>query len=195
MTLEEFLLRQLLKGKRISPLLSAPGATLKIFRRDWLHNVDQGVGADWLGNVFEYLVTTVLRGNNRKQRMLALNGLIRGYYEVHPDVKDRLVGLRGWGVKAPKKSPKLRCSAACARALIPFCDEVCQALLNDAEDPKQTAMKIGSHHLHECYKCLSNDHPTWKDVLRRSSRDFCVQYHALQHCSTSSAWKIKPQMH
>ena len=148
-----------------------------------------------MGNVFHHMIAHQMNGANRKQRLAALHDLIRAYYDNHPEVHDRLVGLRGWGVK-PKgdKTPKLRCSAACARALIPFCDETCQALLSDA-DPIEQAMKIGSHHLHECYKCLSKDHGNWRTVLKTSSKNFCIQYHALERTSGSKAWKVKPKMH
>ena len=187
-----FVARQLRCGKLVSALFGVPGADSTVFRRDWLHCVDQGVGADFLGNCFK-VFCQLLPGSTKQARRKALLALIREFYDVN-GVRDRLVGLRGWGIQGPKSPPKLRCSAACARALIPFCLQTCNALL-DASNPKHNAMRIAAHHLNECYKCLSTDSTDWREILPSSSKEFAIQYQALQASSAGKDWRIKPKMH
>ena len=50
-SLVEFLERQMRKGIAINPIFSVAGIILEIFRIDWLHAVDLGVAADFLGNL------------------------------------------------------------------------------------------------------------------------------------------------
>jgi hypothetical protein len=103
---EDFLQRQLEQGKKISPLFAAPGVTTKVFRRDWLHIVDQGVGADFLGNCFKTFLA-FMPGANKKERRLALWDLIRAFYDAN-DVRDRMTGLRGWVSKHPRRRLSLK---------------------------------------------------------------------------------------
>lgn len=49
---EELLARCLARGKGISPIFGVPFITSQHFRIDWLHAVDLGVAADFLGNLF-----------------------------------------------------------------------------------------------------------------------------------------------
>ena len=190
---EDFLQRQLEQGKKISPLFAAPGVTTKVFRRDWLHIVDQGVGADFLGNCFKTFLR-FMPGGNKRERRLALWDRIRTFYDAN-DVCDRMTGLRGWGIQAPKKTPKLKASAAAARALIPFCLEQCRILL-DPTDAVHEAIINAAHHLNECFCCLSTDAVDWHTRLEQNSKDFAMQYAALQsfHAGTK-AWVVKPKMH
>jgi len=188
----DWLARQLAQNKRISPLFSVPGVTTSVFRRDWLHAADQGVGADFLGNLFKVLAS-VLPGNNKKERRLALLERIRIFYD-QSDVKDRLIGLKPWGIQAPKKPPKLKSSAAACRALIPFADEAATALLDPA-NPKHRAMQVAARSLRRSYDCLSNDSPHWRHVLPAASRDFAIQCEALRDTAEGKDWVIKPKMH
>ena len=190
---QDFLLRQLWQGKKISPLFTVAGVTTAVFRRDWLHIVDQGIGADFLGNCFKTFLP-FMPGGCRKERRLALWDRIRDFYEVS-HVKDRMVGLRGWGIQAPKKTPKLKASAAAARALIPFCNQQCKILL-DPTNAVHEAIIMAADHLNECYDCLSKDAVDWKCRLKQHSKDFAVQYAALQEFHEGTkAWVVKPKMH
>ena len=102
MTDEDFLQRQLEQGKKTSPLMAAPGVTTKIFRRDWLHIVDQGVGADFLGNCFKTFLP-FMPGGNKKERRLALWDRIRAFYDANA-VRDRMTGVS----KHPKRRLSLK---------------------------------------------------------------------------------------
>ena len=53
-------------GRKICPLLSVPGVKNTLFKVDWLHAVDSGVGADFLGNEFKTLLTE-FAGNREDQ--------------------------------------------------------------------------------------------------------------------------------
>ena len=51
----DFLAFLLSHGKRVSPIFSVFGVFTHLFRVDWLHAVDLGVGADFLGNLLALL--------------------------------------------------------------------------------------------------------------------------------------------
>ena len=76
------------RGKKVCPLFGAAGVENYIFRVDWLHSVDQGVGSDFLGNLFE-LILTKLPGASKEARCKVLNKEMQGYYDVHR-VEDRI---------------------------------------------------------------------------------------------------------
>ena len=193
MTHEEFLARQLHQGKSVSPLFSVQGVTTDIFRRDWLHCADQGVSADFIGNVFHHFCS-ILPGANKRDRRAFLLQQIQDWYQ-EAGVTDRLVGLRSWGIRAPKKSPKLKSSAAACRALVPFTHVKCVEYL-DAADPVEGAIILASAALKECYDCLSDDAENWSDRLLRASEDFALQCDALRVAAgESNTWVIKPKMH
>lgn len=180
------------QGKGISPIFSVPGTTTKIFRRDWLHAADQGVGADFMGNFLKVLIT-VTPGASNKQRRSNLWTRIRAWYAAK-DVKDKLVGLRCAGIQTKKQPPKLKSSAAACRALIPFADEAAHDSL-DPTKPAHAAIQHAARALHECYRCLSQDHAEWRVVLPRESKKFCLGYKALRLHSSNKDWKVKPKMH
>jgi len=108
-----------------------------------------------------------------------------------------MVGLKPGGIQDPKQksSPKLKGSAASIRALVPFCHQQCQELLDNTL-PLHQAIAAAAHNLNECYKCLSHDAADWQQKLSDHSKDFAVQCDALQkrHAGTRD-WRIKPKMH
>ncbi len=63
------------------------GVTNTIFRADWLRGVDQGIGADFLGNLFCLIMEKLLGTKERKSNALWL-GIQRDYY-IH-EVQDKL---------------------------------------------------------------------------------------------------------
>ena len=73
----------------VSPLFSSPFLKGSCFKIDWLHAVDQGVGADFLGNFFYYVVRELLEGANLTERCSSLWMKIQAYYRRH-EVQDRL---------------------------------------------------------------------------------------------------------
>ena len=186
--------RILERGQRVSPLLQAPWVTTRIFRIDWLHCADQGVTADWLGNLFG-LIAAKLPGANVKARTTALWSLIQEAYAAG-GVEDRLQNLTPTMIKQSKKAPKLRCSAAEARALVPIAHAMAQELLS-AADPLECAARVGTHHLHECYRALSHESIFSADILHENSVKFALQYVALEASADpgTKSWRIKPKLH
>lgn len=107
-------------GEALSPMFAIPWMTTAAFRIVWLRAVDQGVGADLTGNFFKFLIEAgPLPGATHKARCTSLWREIQSFYAAH-DVHDKLQTLTSGMVCAPRASPKLRASAAQARALVPF---------------------------------------------------------------------------
>jgi hypothetical protein len=195
----DFCLVQLRRGKRMCPLLTIPGFTIIQFRDDWLHSVDQGVGADFLGNLFKmimhklmalYAMTKQQAANDLWQRILA-------WYDLH-HVQDKLKAF-SWNNVQSKNSdpPKLRgCNAASVRALIPFGNVVAQSLL-DSTVPIEDAAKQAARHLFLCYQAMSHTtaSPLKKELLLNSSISFALQFEACRDLSEDPYFRIKPKMH
>ena len=57
----------LAKGEEVNPLLSAPFVCLSVFRIDWLHVADLGVGADCIGNIL-FMARQKMPGNNVQEK-------------------------------------------------------------------------------------------------------------------------------
>ena len=180
------------KGKRISPLFGVPGVVTECVRLDWLHVCDQGVCADYMANVF-IMCLPKLEGNNEKDRVKSLWARIQMFYD-RDEVCDRLGNLTVGMLKAKKKPPKLRCSAAQCRALVPFAKELGDLLLSD-DIPEEAAARTGMQHLERCYSCLARDTIFFADTLREHSLKFALQYVALNSLSADRKWTIKPKLH
>ena len=178
------------RGRRVSPILQVPWVDIRIFRIDWLHAVDLGVGADWLGSFF-VLVASKMPGPNHKARVAQLWGRVQEYYERR-GIQDRLQNLTPSMLQAQRKWPKLRCSAAQCRALVDFGMEISSLL--DAGSPDEEAASVGMRHLYTCYQCLSEEVIFSKELLTDSSFKFAQQYVALED-RNGRAWRVKPKMH
>lgn len=179
-------------GLQVSPLFKTPWISVELFRIDWLHCADQGITADFLGNLFK-LLADKCDGRNRKARTLALWTRIQQFYIEHR-VGDRLQNLTDTMIQQPGKGPKLRCSAAQCRALVPFAWQCSQALFGTT--PMEEAAKTAAHHLHKCYEALRADCVAPYEILRSSSTQFALQYVALgDHVGNPLLWKCKPKLH
>ena len=183
---------KMLAKEEVCPLLSLRGFTKSRFRRDWLHGADQGVGADFLGNVFEELMH-LMPGRNRKEKYEALGEIINVWYDEN-HIHDRLYSFKYSTFKQKKAQPKLRGGAAMVRCLIPFAEEACLRHL-DASNDKHFAMIQAAKWIHEAYKCLKHDHPTWQTQLPLAARMFCNNYVALHAESDGNRWRPKPKLH
>lgn len=182
------------RGHKICPLFSVAGVENTIFRADWLHSVDQGVGADFLGNLFE-LIITKLPGSSKDARCKALWAEVVQHYELH-NVEDRLKGFTYNNIR-PKMSeaPKLRgCNAASCRSLILFGDLAAKRHLDDGV-PQEAAAKQAAHHLLMVYQSLSHSATFRQEVMEDSSKAFALQYAGLRDTSEDPVWRVKPKMH
>ena len=186
--------RLLARGHQLNPLLEAPWVKTSIFRRDWLHCSDQGVAADFLGNLFHHLQWRYLE-ETKKERYAALYQDIDRFY-ADGKVQDRLDCLLE-GMVEQSKGYKLRCSAAECRALVPFGYSLACELC-DLSDPLEEAIYFAAFHLNEVYKTLSSD---CQDPHRKKSEHgikFALQYvglHDMVNPGDPKAWRIKPKLH
>jgi hypothetical protein len=187
----QVLQRILESGRPLCPLLEVPWCSVAIFRIDWLHCADQGVTADYLGNLF-IMIAGKCVGNNKKERTADLWQRIRAKYAAN-HVDERLQNLIPTMLQGDGKAPKLRCSAAQCRALVPIAHALAQELLSNA--PREAAAKTGMTHLNRCYEALSGDSIFASDVLREHSVRFALQYVALEQTAEGNAWRIKPKLH
>jgi hypothetical protein len=167
-----------------------------LFRVDWLHSVDQGVGADLAGNVFEVLLPK-LPGGNKAEKTMALNDKVQGFYKRNGTL-DR---IKDFNVNSFKRASatqpaKLKgCSAACVRAIIPFVQELADELCDD-EVPQEKAIKSACKHLQFCYQALAKSSAACRDeALYSSSQAFALQFQALHLAGDGVQFRSKPKMH
>lgn len=192
MTKWELLDRILSNGCSVSPLFSVPGVTNTMFRIDWLHVCDQGVTADFLANLF-VLVMDKLPGANKKARCLELWRRVQEFYEEH-QVADRLQTLVLSMIQQVRKAPKLRCSAAQRRALVPFGVKISELLADD--NAVELSAKQAMKHLNQCYRALSTSSIFDTYVLQENSVKFALLYTALEASADGTrSWRVKPKLH
>jgi len=194
-TTHEFLKRQMETGRRISPIFSVYGVEAYLFRVDWLHAVDQGVGADLAGNVFEELLPK-LPGASKLEKCHALNEELQTWYDSM-GTPDRLKCLQLKCFKRPKKTQpaKLKGSAAEIRQVMPFVKQMAKKLA-DPTQPREATMVQCCTHLCHCYQSLSkSSSPVRDEAFYSSSQAFAAHYHALGETGDGVAWRSKPKMH
>jgi hypothetical protein len=195
-SLTDFLARQIRKGCVINPIFAVFGIALLIFRIDWLHAVDLGVGADFLGNLL-WMIAEKMPAPNQESRCILLWKEITHYYDTY-SVKDRMKKFSINSIRPSASTPpKLHCSASCCRALIYFGHLAAQRFLSD-DVPTELAAKTAAYHLNVCYstlKTLKVSSALKSDALFRSSQAFILQYAGLMSVSDGIAWRIKPKAH
>jgi hypothetical protein len=160
---------------------------------DWLHAADQGVTADFVGNVFHYFLDQ-FPGTDDKERCNALFQDILQFYDEE-DVPDRLDCLLPTFF-TNRQGMKLRCSAAKCRRLVPFAFRLAEELA-DMSNPVEEAIHKAAFHLNEVYTSLSNElHEP--QAMKEHSIKFASQYVALHdhlNGGDDRLWKIKPKLH
>lgn len=181
-------------GQELSPLCGAPWVKNTCFKVDWLHAVDQGVGADFVGNALVHIVENRrVEGSNAVSRCSALWASLQEFYRTS-GAEDKLQNLTLGMLRkeGPRKSPKLRCGAAQLRALIPWVSDLCGRLLS-ADDPVEEAIRAAAGHLQQCYAALSSEGAR---ELHRHARLFASQVVAIEAAVDDPArWRIKPKLH
>ena len=190
----QFLQQLLSRGQHISALYSCPGFSTDCIALDWLHAVDLGVCADFLGNFF-WMMLPLQDGRTVEQRLRSLFLKIQQYYKEE-GVQDRLDSLTETMLrKKPASSPKLRAKAAEARALVNFAVKLSASV--DDSNPVMATARQAACELQACYQCLSKDNYSSQALMRHSIL-FCSLYGALEQHSLEqglSTWKVKPKFH
>ena len=175
-----------------STLMEAPFVKTDIFRCDWLHAVDQGVTADFLGNLL-LLLAKKLPGGSLVVRVAALWARLQDWYTQH-QVADRLMDLKPSMLrkKGKNKAPKLRAGAAVARAMVPFALVQARLLLGD--QGVEGAAKAAAVQLCRAYDCLRAGTPPGQ--LEEAARLFALQSTTLQtYGGGGGLWRVMPKMH
>ena len=174
------------------PLYGAPGFRTSVFAIDWLHCVDQGVAADYLG----CLMHTILKEipGSEKDRLATLFKHVQDFYKRN-GTDSRLDHLTAGMIKKNStSSPKLRCKAGEARGLIGWISEACAKFLT-RNTPEHRAATDAGGYLQECYSCLSVAHFD-RDKLAGACRKFLILYASLATLYTDqSVWRHKPKFH
>ena len=192
-SLTDFLARQLHKDCFINPIFAIAGITLEVFRIDWLHAVDLGVGADFLGNLL-WMIAEKMPAPNQEARVDLLWKEITQFYARYR-IKNRIKKFSKNTLRPyAKQPPKLHASASNCRALIYFGHLAAQRFLSDAV-PTESAAKTAAYHLNLCYSTLKSASQFNRDTLFHSSQAFVLQYAALMEVSDGIAWRIKPKAH
>ena len=191
----QFVNRVLQSGHAISNLFKCPGFDTSCIALDWLHVVDIGVAADFLGNLF-WALLPLQDGNTKAARVSSLFVKIQAFYQAN-NVDNRLKTLTKLMLrKKPSASPKIRASASEARALIAFAKHEAEASLDPTNMYQQTILEA-TLHLHSCYSMLA--HNAWdKTSMEMHCVKFCILYKALEAYATAAdknLWRVKPKMH
>ena len=181
----------------ISPLTSLPGISANSFAIDWLHTADQGVGADFLGNVTYLLATKHFPGNTLEERVANVFSDIKSWYQ-RVGCENRYNAMTVTMVRAkPGKSPKLKGKAGEIRHLIPWGEDVMTRFFahKDASSEEGTCREAAAA-IHQCYKCLARD-GFHHEALKSACRKFLLLYAALEACTPieEARWRLKPKFH
>ena len=190
---DDLIMRIIENGQSVSPLLQVAWVNNRIFRKDWLHCCDQGVAADTLGNMFKMFMDKF--AGTKAQKLHTLWEAIQQYYRENPNVEAKLQTLTATMIQPKSKGPKLKCSAAECRALVPFASNKAREILSTADATEHAAI-LAIESLHECYKALSHESIFYRDVLRTEATKFAINYTALDDAfADPKVWKTKPKMH
>lgn len=186
--------RILQQGKTISPIFDIPFLHTGLFRIDWLHAVDLGVAADFLGSFFS-MCLPLLPGRKKTNQCKELWAKMQEFYR-HTKCQSRFDQLKPSMLKKEKsKFPKMRGKAGEIRALIPFANQLGQELLGDSVEHE--AAKLCASSFNECYSCLS-EHAFCPERMEKQSRIFALQYvglNALAESRGKKLWAVKPKFH
>jgi hypothetical protein len=186
----QLLRRMIDNGLTLSPLWGAPCLKSDCFLVDWLHTVDKGVAATFLGSYLKYL-STKFPGGNVKERMANLFLDVQQYYGDN-DVTSRLDNLKWCMLGKPGKNPCLNCKAAEARFLVPYAHQSAQRLLDNS--PIEQTIKEMAAELSSCYDFLSRARYD-QNLLAQSCRRFCVLAVAMEAQSQTKMWNLRPKLH
>ena len=182
--------RILAKGDSTSPIFSSPCFRTTCIKVDWLHCVDLGVAADFLGSLL-YTVIKKMPGRSEDAKVREMFSEMQDYYRERAG-DSRLDSLTKLMLKQPKKAPKLRGRAGEVRGLVDFGVLAAHKHL-DASNPNENAAMQASLRLQGMYRNLSGA-VFDPESLRANCRQFCLLYSALAE-KLPDMWRLKPKMH
>lgn len=192
-----FLQRQVFEyQKPVSQLLAAPTLRIHQFRPDWLHTMDQGCTADFLGNLFLWIIIPKLEGRNQAERIRQLFLLIEKYYSDNV-VQQRYNNLTLKMLqKKPGQTPKLRGRASEVKGLVPFGKQVADMYCSSS-NPVEHTVKVAANHFKTLYDIVWTRHAFNPQAMRTESFKLRQLLQSLDahHADTSNKWRLKPKLH
>ena len=182
-------------GKPVSTLLAAPTLRLHQFKPDWLHTMDQGCTADFLGNFFLWILLPKMHGRNQTERIRSLFVLIEEYYSQHP-VQQRYNTLTVKMLqKKPTSAPKLRGRASEVKGLVLFGKIMAEKYCRD-DDLVEHSVKMAAHHLNNLYTIVWNRTSFSPAAMHTESFKLRALLRALDaHHPQKNMWRLNPKMH
>jgi len=187
----DMLVRWRSEGLNPSPVFSCPFFSVDRFKIDWLHTVDLGCAAEWIGNLFNYILPK-LEGNTLKEQCSQLFLLIKDYYARYPEVPARYDNLQLSMFRNKKGNCRLRGKAAEVRGLVGFAAQLALAQLS-RDNAMEASILEGTLQLDNCYACLSK--AADRQTLPIAAKKFCLLWKALSDVSDKKFWRIKPKAH
>ena len=193
-----FLLRQKLDlGKPVSNLLAAPTLRVHQFRPDWLHSMDQGVTADFLGNFLLWTLLPKMAGCNQAEKIKSLFVLIETFYAENP-VQQKYNNLT---IKMLQKKnsapPKLRGRASEVKGLVPFAKQAAEAFCNN-NDPVEDTVIVAAKHLCNLYQIVFSKEQFDAQAMKAESFKLRTLLRALETFHSGAGgnkWRLKPKLH
>ena len=180
-------------GKTLSPLFSAPFFSCKMITIDWLHTCELGVTQHFVGGAFDLYLDRLQGTLASKVRNLWAS--IQFYYRAH-DIADRLQGLTRKMIRAGD-FPKLRGSAACIRALVPFVPQLLGLI--PRQEPPEVDIEVdtadwASQYLCKCYSGLGHNDGDAQAQLPDNARKFAIMMVSLEQLNPDR-WRVYPKLH
>lgn len=182
--------RILAKGDSTSPIFSAPCFRTTCIKVDWLHCMDLGVAADFLGSLL-YTVMKKMPGRSDDEKVRGMFQEMQVYYKGR-EGDSQLDNLTKLMLKQPKKTPKLRGRAGEVRGLVGFGVEAAQTYLDASDQFESTAIQA-SLRMQSMYNNLSKGSFD-PGSLRTQCRQFCLLFGALAE-TRPDTWRLKPKVH
>ena len=182
------------RGKPLSAIFASPFFDSSLFRIDWLHAVDKGIAAFFLGSLFDLVVSFKDWGPNIDARCSMLWHRVQVFYRQHK-VADRLNILKPSMFREKASTPELSAGAAEVRALVPFAKELVDGWGSNITAEMATC-KEAMGQLHECYTFLSEERQT--ELEAGGLLTAGLAFHDLVvslHKHNPARWGLRPKMH
>ena len=177
------------RGLALCPLFNAPCFRAGVCRVDWLHAMDLGVTADWIGQCIVYLLPR-FPGGNQDQRIAAMWARIQlGYRQFPPHAK--LDNLTGNMLSLTHAAPQLRAYGSEVRGLVPIIEDMATDKLAGTGDPTDATVLRATRELSLCYAAMVAGS---YDELREHSRKFATIFVSLEN-ALPGQFRVKPKMH
>lgn len=131
------------RGKEMNPLFQLPNVSNDTMMPDWMHCVDEGVGAMAAGQVLKELLP-FYPGSNQDERCANLWQHIQDLYQEKGwPASRRLKKLTLKDIVKPKKAAELDCKAHEVRHFCPLLECLCKAKCLHEGTPPQSCVQSG----------------------------------------------------